>query len=67
MRRLTALLLALCLGGCTSVFFQPDRTLFQTPGLYGLDYQPVELHAADGTELFAWFLPARGKAQGTVL
>ena len=67
MRRLTALLLALCLGGCTSVFFQPDRTLFQTPGLYGLDYQPVELHAADGTELFAWFLPARGNAQGTVL
>ena len=67
MRVFTALLLALLLGGCTSVFFQPDRTLFQTPGLYGLEYQPVELHAADGTELFAWFLPARGKAQGTVL
>lgn len=49
------------------MFFQPDRTLFQTPGLYGLDYQPVELHAADGTELFAWFLPARGKARGSVL
>jgi fermentation-respiration switch protein FrsA (DUF1100 family) len=62
----TVLLAALCVG-CTSVFFQPDRTLFQTPGLYGLDYQPVELHAADGTELFAWFLPARGKARGSVL
>jgi fermentation-respiration switch protein FrsA (DUF1100 family) len=67
MRILIVALLALCLGGCTSVFFQPDRAIYQTPGLYGLDYEPVELHAADGTELFAWFLPARGKAQGTVL
>ena len=66
MRAVTALLLALC-AGCTSVFFQPDRTLFQTPGLYGLEYQPVELQAADGTQLFAWFLPARGAARGSVL
>jgi fermentation-respiration switch protein FrsA (DUF1100 family) len=66
MRAFAAVLLALC-AGCTSVFFQPDRTLFQTPGLYGLEYQPVELHAADGTELFAWFLPARGKARASVL
>lgn len=65
--RTFAVLLALCLGGCTSVFFQPDRAIYQTPGLYGIDYQPVELHAADGTELFAWFLPARGPARGSVL
>lgn len=65
--RAFAVLLALCLGGCTSVFFQPDRAIYQTPGLYGIDYQPVELHAADGTELFAWFLPARGPARGSVL
>ena len=67
MRTVAAVLLVLLATGCTSVFFQPDRTLFQTPGLYGLEYQPVELHAADGTELFAWFLPARGKALGSVL
>lgn len=67
MRAALALALVLSCGACTSVFFQPDRTLFQTPGLYGLEYQPVELHAADGTELFAWFLPARGKARGSVL
>jgi fermentation-respiration switch protein FrsA (DUF1100 family) len=65
--RAAAVILAMLCAGCTSVFFQPDRTLFQTPGLYGLEYQPVELHAADGTELFAWFLPARGKARGSVL
>ncbi len=67
MRAAAAVLLAVLCVGCTSVFFQPDRTLFQTPGLYGLEYQPVELRAADGTELFAWFLPARGKARGSVL
>lgn len=65
--RAAAVVLAMLCAGCTSVFFQPDRTLFQTPGLYGLEYQPVELHAADGMELFAWFLPARGKARGSVL
>ena len=67
MRAVAALLLVTLAAGCTSVFFQPDRTLFQTPGLYGLEYQPVELHAADGTELFAWFLPARGEARASVL
>ncbi len=67
MRGSAGLLLALLLGGCMPAFFQPDRTIYQTPGLYGIDYQPVELRAADGTQLFAWFLPARGKAKGTVL
>jgi uncharacterized protein len=70
MRAGAVLLLVLCTlmcAACTSIFFQPDRTLFQTPGLYGLEYQPVEVHAADGTELFAWFLPARGTARGSVL
>lgn len=65
--RAFAVLLAVCLGGCTSVFFQPDRAIYQTPGLYGIDYQPVEFRAADGTQLFAWFLPARGPARGSVL
>ena len=60
-------LLALCLTGCTSVFFQPSSTLFATPGEFGIDYQRVEFSAADGTPLFAWFLPARGEARGTVL
>lgn len=67
MRGCAGLLLALLLGGCTPAFFQPDRAIYQTPGLYGIDYQPVELRAADGTQLFAWFLPARGKPKGSVL
>ncbi len=67
MRALFAFLALLLLAGCTSTFFQPDRRLFATPANLGLDYQPVALRAADGTELFAWFLPARGAAHADVL
>jgi fermentation-respiration switch protein FrsA (DUF1100 family) len=66
MMRITALLLAFSLNACTHVFFQPHKMIVSTPGLYGIDYQPVELKAADGTGLFAWFMPARGEAQATV-
>jgi fermentation-respiration switch protein FrsA (DUF1100 family) len=65
--RLAALLLAVLVTGCTPVFFQPHGVILATPGQYGIDYQPVELRAADGTALFAWFMPARGDAVGTVL
>ncbi len=67
MKCFAALLLAAALGACTPVFFQPNKLVFTTPGQYGIDYQPVEMQAADGTALFAWFLPARGEARGTVL
>jgi fermentation-respiration switch protein FrsA (DUF1100 family) len=59
--------LALLLSACATPFFQPSTALYQTPGQFGLEYEPVEIHAADGTELFAWFLPARGKPRATVL
>lgn len=58
---------ALLLSACAAPFFQPSTALYQTPGQFGLEYEPVEIYAADGTELFAWFLPARGKPRATVL
>jgi len=67
MRALAVLIFSLCLTSCTSVFFQPSSNLFATPGEFGLDYERVEFAAADGTPLFAWFLPARGEPRGTVL
>jgi uncharacterized protein len=67
MRALTALILTLCLAGCTAAFFQPHSVLVTTPGQYGLDYERVEFKAEDGTALFAWFLPARKEARATVL
>lgn len=67
MRALLALALAVFLTGCTTQFFQPHRMLVDTPGRFGLEYQPLDIHAADGTLLFAWFFPARGEARATVL
>jgi fermentation-respiration switch protein FrsA (DUF1100 family) len=67
MKRLAASLLLAALCGCTSLFFQPHNIIVSTPGQFGIEYQPVEMQAADGTALFAWFLPARGPARGTVL
>jgi len=53
--------------GCTQTFFQPQRALIATPERAGLRYETVTLRAADGVELFTWFLPARGTPQATVL
>ena len=65
--RLLVITLMAFVAGCSTSFFQPSTALFHTPGQFGLDYEPVEIRAADGTELFAWFLPARGKPRATVL
>ena len=63
MHALAAALALFLLCGCTPAFFQPSAALYHTPGQFGLEYEPVEIKAADGTELFAWFLPARGPAR----
>jgi uncharacterized protein len=55
------------LAGCTQTFFQPQRVLVDTPQTAGLRYEELALRAADGVELFSWFLPARGTPQATVL
>jgi uncharacterized protein len=67
MRAPIALALALFVSGCTQAFFQPHRAIVSTPGQYGVEYHPVEFKAADGTALFAWFLPARGEPRASVL
>jgi fermentation-respiration switch protein FrsA (DUF1100 family) len=60
-------LLSAALFGCSGVFFQPYRGHVQTPENLGLVYEDVQFQAGDGTPLHAWFLPAVGKAQGTIL
>jgi fermentation-respiration switch protein FrsA (DUF1100 family) len=67
LKGLSIALVSLWLTACTHAFFYPDRILVDTPDKAGLEYQPVELAADDGTALFAWFLPARGKPLATVL
>ena len=59
--------LALALGGCTGLIFQPMRELVLTPDQIGLDYREVEFRAADGVRLHGWFLPASAPRRGSVL
>jgi hypothetical protein len=59
-------LAALLLVGCTHVFFQPMRGHVATPAQGGLKYEDVHFASTDGTRLHAWFLPAQGKAEGTI-
>lgn len=65
--RLAAAFAGLAVSACTAVFFQPHRFLVSTPDKLGLAYQEVRFRTRDGLELYGWFLPAKGPAQGTVL
>ena len=64
--RLAAVLASLMVSACTAVFFQPMRGHVLTPAQGGLKYEDVHFASADGTRLHAWFLPAQGKAEGTI-
>lgn len=61
--------LAVWLQGCSQLLFYPERGLAYTPALLQLDYRDLYLHAADGTRLHAWWLPAKAGVapKGTVL
>ena len=68
MPRLLALgFLLASLLGCSNAFFYPYRAHVQTPTHLGLAYEDVYFNANDGTRLHAWWLPAQGKALGTIL
>jgi uncharacterized protein len=60
-------LMAAMLAGCNGVFFFPYRAHVLTPDQLGLKYEDVYFPTCDATRLHAWFLPAQGKAQGTIL
>jgi fermentation-respiration switch protein FrsA (DUF1100 family) len=66
-RAAVAVFATLLLAGCTHLFFYPMRELVQTPQRLGLAYEDVEFRAQDGVKLHGWFLPAQGRALGTVL
>lgn len=67
MRVLTLLALAWLVSGCTHLFFQPQSREYLTPDQIGLAYQDVSFPGADGQSLHGWWLPAQGKAEGTIL
>ena len=65
--RVTIVLLWFGLTGCTQAFFQPTRGQELTPGPLGLAYDDVWVQCADGVRIHGWFLPAKGRASGTVM
>jgi fermentation-respiration switch protein FrsA (DUF1100 family) len=65
--RVAAVLSGVLATACTAVFFQPHRVQVFTPDKLGLAYQEVRFKTRDGLELYAWFIPAKGPALGTVL
>lgn len=59
---------ALLLGGCNSIFYQPDSILYYQPHQFGLWHEEVYFNAADGTRLHGWFLKApQEPSLGTVI
>jgi fermentation-respiration switch protein FrsA (DUF1100 family) len=58
----------LLISGCASrVLYYPDHTIYQTPQEKGLHFEEVTFNSLDGTLLTGWFVPATGKARGTVI
>ncbi|MEX2607676.1 MAG: alpha/beta fold hydrolase, partial [Kiritimatiellia bacterium] len=49
------------------LFYHPARRYAPAPDQRGLEYEEVAFAASDGVRLTGWWLPAEGKAKGTVL
>lgn len=62
-----ATILLLQTGCVSSLFYHPDRVVYQTPRKAGLPFEEVAFASKDGTKLSGWFVPAVGKAKGTVV
>lgn len=50
-----------------SKFYRPSGAVHGSPEEVGLQYEPLKFVASDGVELSAWWFPAQGHAQGTVV
>lgn len=67
LRAVVLVLLLAATAGCAGMFFLPYRGHVLTPERIGLNYEDVYFESRDGVRLHAWFLPAQGAAQATVL
>ena len=66
--RITIILcLTSCLSACANMLFYPSNVMVRTPGDVGVQYEDVYFHSGDNTLLHGWYLPAVGKAKGSVL
>lgn len=58
---------AVAWAGLDNVFYYPDHREYTTPAADGYKYEEVQFQSKDGTKLSGWFIPAQGKALGTVV
>lgn len=56
----------LLLGGCSGLFFYPDRQGYLTPDRLELEYEDVYVDTPDGERLHGWWLPAEDDPRGHV-
>ena len=64
---LVILLILLFRWRVAGMFYYPDHRVYDTPASLGLKYEAVSFPSRDGTRLSGWFVPATGKAKGTVI
>jgi len=50
----------------TSMIFFPEKTFYEKPESYGLEYEDVWVQSSDGVSLHGWFLKARAE-KGVIL
>lgn len=53
--------------GLDSLFYYPTSETYTTPAQDGLSFEEISFTSADDTRLSGWFIPAKGKALGTVI
>ena len=54
--------------GCASkMLYYPTRRVYTIPAEHGIRHEEVTFKSKDGTKLSGWFVPAKGKAKGTVI
>ncbi|MBC7384779.1 MAG: alpha/beta hydrolase [Cryobacterium sp.] len=55
MKIIAAILLGFSLNGCSSLLFQPSRSLYYDPAKMNLSFQEVSFKSLDGTTLSGWY------------
>ncbi len=66
--RLFLPLIAACvLTGCTHLYFQPTKFVYDDPAASGIRYEAIKFKSGDGTDLTGMFFPSSGTALGTVV
>lgn len=64
---LVLVVLPIAHAGFDNLFYHPDDNLYGSPKNDGYAFEEVTFSSEDTTQLSGWFIPAKGKALGTVI